>query len=66
MLMRRIMRRGWRGCGGGVSTPKIWGLEHEQSERPRKTRKLLGQETFAFFALFRVIRVPNVIALENS
>ncbi len=47
-------------------TPKIWGLEHEQSERPRKTRKLLGQETFAFFALFRAIRVPNVIVLENS
>ncbi len=41
-------------------------LEHEGHERARKARKLLGQETFAFFALFRVIRVPNVIALENS
>ncbi len=32
----------------------------------KHARKLLGQETFAFFALFRAIRVPNVIVLENS
>ncbi|GEM_PF-4505931 len=47
-------------------TPKARGLEHEQSERPRKIRKLLGQETFAFFDLFRAIRVPNVIAFEKT
>jgi len=36
-------------------------LEHEGHEIARKARKLLGQETFALFAPFRAIRVPNVI-----
>jgi len=52
-------------CNYLAITPKVRGLEHEQSERPRKTRKLLGQETFALFVSFRAIRVPNVIALES-
>jgi len=36
-------------------------LEHEGSERPRKTRK-----PFAPFALFRAIRVPNVLSTNQN